>query len=54
MPCRYFFVERIIDAEEDVDRYEEQDIKVAVEGVREDEGGSGWRWKEERMEGKRI
>ena len=32
-------MERTINAEENVNRYEEQDIKVAVEGVREDEGG---------------
>ena len=43
LPCRYFFVERKTSAEEGDDRgenlYEEKDIKVAVEGVREEEGG---------------
>ena len=41
LPCRYFFVERRLNssAEDDGKRYDEKDLKVAVEGVREEEGG---------------
>ena len=41
LPCRYFFVERRLNssAEDDGKRYDEKDLKVAVEGVREGEGG---------------
>jgi len=40
LPCRYFFVERISDnVENGGDVFQEKDIKVSVEGVREDEDG---------------